>query len=392
MKLRDTRVGRTLEALSPLRVGRFVRDLWSNGRAASKESGVSLLRIGAEQVALYVQNRLARREYYMYSLQDPELSWSEKRAFISFRYNNRYRDVLTPRCYAYLFKNKLAFARYSRGASLPVAKLYGVFDPVVGQTANGAPLRCADDLRALLETGDFAEFVIKPVESLKGYMVLPLRRNSKTFESARGEGFSCQQLVGYMADPARLREAYPDTPNPPTTFLLEERLRPHAKLRCFTKETLCSTRVVTLVKSDGEVDILGAAFKLPGEDRGVDNLSQGGLCIGVELESGSLMEGVFYQSVPPTRYKTHPITGKDFYGFVLPIWDEVKALAVRAALEFPMVRAIGWDVAMTDRGAVLIEGNNGWAFDIIQQAYHKGLLQDSFKATYEAVTHASFGG
>lgn len=386
MKLKRTRIGRILEALNPFKVARFARDIWSNGRRASKESGVSLLRIGAEQVALYVQNRLSRQEYYMYSLHDPGLSWEEKKAFISRRGSPRYRQILTPKHYGYLLKNKLIFARYGQGAGLPLAELYGVFDPGVGRTADGAPLCCAEDLWTWLRASDICSLVVKPVESRKGNMVMPLTWDGEGFFSARGRHYTCEELVDLMTDARGLREAYEGTPYPPRTFLLEERLRPHPELRYFTQKTLCSARVVTLRNCEGNVEILGALFKLPGVDSGVDNLSQGGLCVGVELGTGKLMEGVFYQSVPPTRYRSHPTTGKDFYGFVLPMWDEVRALAVRAALAFPMARAVGWDVAMADRGVVLIEGNEGWGVQGLQQVYHEGLLKGRLKATWQALS------
>ncbi|MFO7957701.1 MAG: sugar-transfer associated ATP-grasp domain-containing protein [Candidatus Brocadiia bacterium] len=309
-----------VEALNPFKAVRFARDMWDNGRRASKESGVSLFRIGIEQVALYVLNQLHRREYYMYALHDPALSWEEKRAFIGDRGASRYIDVLTPRRYACLFRNKLVFHRYARSAGLPLAVLYGLFDPKTGATREGRPLRSPDDLRVWIEASDVKDFVIKPVESSQGSMVMPLTADGDAFVSAGGERYSCEDLVHYMTDIESLQEAYPDTPNPPRTFLFEERLRPHPELRDFAEHTLCSTRVMTLSKCDGDIEVLAAAFKLPGEDRGVDNISRGGLCIAVNLDSGALREGVVHKSVPPTRYRKHPVTGKTFYGFELPLW------------------------------------------------------------------------
>jgi hypothetical protein len=217
-------------------------------------------------------------------------------------------------------------------------------------------------------------------------MVLPVLLVDGRWACPDGSRYSADDLVAYMNDEEKLRVAYGEGGTPPRTFLFEERLRPHPDMQQFTRETLCSTRVVTLLTHRGDVEILGAGFKLPGIDRGVDNLSQGGLNIAVDLDSGALMEGVVYKSVPPTRYKAHPVTGKDFYGFRLPLWDEVKQTAVRAALAFPLVRAIGWDIAATTRGAIVLEGNDSWAVEITQQAYGRGLLQGRFKETYQALS------
>jgi hypothetical protein len=386
MAYRDTRLRRYASMLNPLKAARLAADLWRTGRAAASESGVSMLKIAREQTALYLLNNLNRREYYMYALQNPALSWEEKKAFISDKDSGRYTDLFTPRRYTALFKNKLAFNRIYGALGLPLAEQYGVYDPAWGRTADGGPFRSAQDIDRLLAARDLREFLIKPVESSQGRMVLPLKLSEGRWASPDGSLYSAEDLVAYMNDEERLREAYGPGGAPPRTFLFEERLRPHPAMRHFTVETLCSTRIVTLLTHRGEVEILGAAFKLPGVDRGVDNLSQGGLNIAVDLESGALMEGVFYKSVPPTRYRTHPSTGKDFYGFRLPLWDEVKETAARAALAFPLVRSIGWDIAATSRGPVVLEGNDSWAVEIPQQAYGRGLLQGSFRETYEALT------
>jgi hypothetical protein len=49
-----------------------------------------------------------------------------------------------------------------------------------------------------------------------------------------------------------------------------------------------------------------------------------------------------------------------FRGFAIPLWAEACALVERAALAFLPLRTIGWDVAVTPRGALLIEGNVTW--------------------------------
>ncbi|HET6692589.1 MAG TPA: sugar-transfer associated ATP-grasp domain-containing protein, partial [Miltoncostaeaceae bacterium] len=47
-------------------------------------------------------------------------------------------------------------------------------------------------------------------------------------------------------------------------------------------------------------------------------------------------------------------------GWTVPWWPDVRALALEAAAAFAPVAAIGWDVAMTPAGALLIEANARW--------------------------------
>ncbi len=151
-------------------------------------------------------------------------------------------------------------------------------------------------------------------------------------------------------------------------------------------ETLCSARVVTLITPEGRVEVLGAVFKLPGWDRGTDNLSAGGVGVTVDLSTGTLGEGFLYKKLPPRLFKDHPATGKRFCGVRMPNWQRALELARRAALVFPQARVIGWDIGFSARGPVVVEGNNDFGMMITQQAFHRGTFSGEFKRTYLALT------
>lgn len=57
-------------------------------------------------------------------------------------------------------------------------------------------------------------------------------------------------------------------------------------------------------------------------------------------------------------FKEHPITHFKAKGTQLPRWNEVLELARKAAYVVPQVAYVGWDIAITDKGPVLIEGNH----------------------------------
>jgi len=53
----------------------------------------------------------------------------------------------------------------------------------------------------------------------------------------------------------------------------------------------------------------------------------------------------------------HPDTGADLRNYHFPNLDAVLALARRCAQVFDQVPAVGWDIVLTDCGAVVLEGN-----------------------------------
>ena len=91
----------------------------------------------------------------------------------------------------------------------------------------------------------------------------------------------------------------------------------------------------------------------------------------------------------PGRTRTHcdyvttvPGTDRPLVGYRVPLWAEVKRLALDAAAAFPWARAIGWDIAVAERGAVLIEGNARWSPSLVQLPAPHGLMDGELEALY----------
>ena len=78
------------------------------------------------------------------------------------------------------------------------------------------------------------------------------------------------------------------------------------------------------------------------------------------------------------RFETHPLTGIPFMGFQVPLWDEALDMVRKAARKAYGYNChwIGWDVAITPDGPVLVEGNNLPGYDMCQNAGHvdEGML------------------
>ena len=54
------------------------------------------------------------------------------------------------------------------------------------------------------------------------------------------------------------------------------------------------------------------------------------------------------------------ISKQDIEGFQLPLWNETLNLVKQAALCFLPIRTIGWDIAISPRGPVIMEANMWW--------------------------------
>src|SRR5699024_10334690 len=102
-----------------------------------------------------------------------------------------------------------------------------------------------------------------------------------------------------------------------------------------------------------------------------DNAAEGGIYASVDVKTGALDSIAINNS--RVQYERHPITNQAIKGFQIPFWDDVIEICKKAALEVPEVMCVGWDVAITNEGPVMIEGNDRWGKFLWQLPKQKGL-------------------
>jgi hypothetical protein len=153
-------------------------------------------------------------------------------------------------------------------------------------------------------------------------------------------------------------------------MLLQRRLRNHPALVALGPAGLCTVRVVTIRDlEDGRPETLLAVFRMPTGGNVADNFARGGLACPIEPTTGALGLAVYKDlSVAHVDVSAHPDTGAAITGRRLPYWDDVVALAIRAHQAFLEFPSVGWDIAITPDGPVLVEGNYNWDVVLAQQA------------------------
>lgn len=93
-----------------------------------------------------------------------------------------------------------------------------------------------------------------------------------------------------------------------------------------------------------------------GYKKKIANVSANSIFTLVNVKTGQVStDGCDYND---NIYIVHPETGIHFKGFQIPMWYEVLKILERAAARVPQIGYVGWDVAITEDGPVIIEGNN----------------------------------
>jgi hypothetical protein len=266
----------------------------------------------------------------------------------------RLQLCVNPYALTSLTEHKALFYTYCMAWNLPIPRFYGLSAKPVGYSAAGQPLVKAEDWKEFAQSLP-DEFIVKPSEGVYGRGFRLFRRDNGSFIDNEGRRHQAEDL-------GKATLTIPSY----NSFVIQERLQSHPELvRLSGTSFLQTVRMVTWVRANGDVILPLALQKVIAADALVDNYihgSSGNLCTLVDPQSGTLdaaigpgaSEGVMM------AHTVHPRTGVQLEGFEIPLWKEACNLVRQAALRFLPLRTIGWDVAITSSGPILIEGNAWW--------------------------------
>lgn len=148
-------------------------------------------------------------------------------------------------------------------------------------------------------------------------------------------------------------------------LIIEECVVQHPDL-VFGGHSVNTIRVITMVDNQGNPHILTAALRCGIGNSVVDNFSAGGVGYPVNIDNG-LIEAYGIQVTNMRRpIFIHPGTNIVMIGKKIPYWTEVLKLVEEAARVVPQLRYVGWDVAVTETGPLLIEGNPSPGFGLLE--------------------------
>ena len=92
---------------------------------------------------------------------------------------------------------------------------------------------------------------------------------------------------------------------------------------------------------------------------------KGNLIAELSLEHGTILQAVtgHESGLALKAMESHPTSGHRLIGFQIPHWQELCRMVVEAARKLMPIRTIGWDIAVTPDGPVVIDANIYWSPD-----------------------------
>jgi glutathione synthase/RimK-type ligase-like ATP-grasp enzyme len=149
--------------------------------------------------------------------------------------------------------------------------------------------------------------------------------------------------------------------------LIEDFIIQHPDVSKIYPDSVNTYRIVTVTRN-GNPGVVYAFIRIGNGGRFVDNINSGGMAAPVDVDTGVIQFAAFDKD--SKYYAVHPATGCPIAGYQLPYWKESIALCLEAAKVVPQLGYVGWDVAVSQDGPQLIEGNHFPGHDILQMPPH----------------------
>ncbi len=278
--------------------------------------------------------------FYLYGL---HLKGSNRKDFIL---NKDYRSTerkFRPVCYN-LMEDKFRFAMYLKAMNVPAAVTFATYDKGM---FNYIDVPESIDLKTFVKTDRV--FYLKGITGCSGEQVHFVKTESgKLYVDGR------KSSLHYFSKKV------------PEKAILQYPVTQVDEMSRFNADCVNTLRIATILGSDGP-EVFSVFLRMGRLGSFVDNVGQEGIFVGVEKDTGVLYDFGYSEREPLAKYYSHPDTKTEFKGFSIPQYQQAIDLALDAHKRcFFDFFSIGWDVALTPEGPVVIEANYPWYWHINQ--------------------------
>ena len=306
---------------------------------AAAKTGYFKAAIIADVVASSLKYNISFLEYFLFHFY--QLSTKERENFAGTGFMYEYQLKMNPKSARHVLENKLNFLRF-----------YAKF--------------IRHDYSSLTDIEKEQSVAERILGNKSGKVVL------KSTSGQCGRGVEVRKSKDFT--PATLLNRLKETGND----FVEEYVVQHEELMRLSSSGLNTLRIITQLDKNDEVQILGARLRIT-VNSAVDNLAAGNIAAPVNLETGVVDGPAVYSDITKEAVISHPVTKVSILNFQVPFWKESLDMTKEAALLNKKNRSIGWDIAITEEGPELIEGNHDWCKLLWQLPVKEGLKNELVK-------------
>ena len=318
-----------------------IRRMLNNARAVHDYSGKAELLILLDMAKCVLKDHVGYMEYNLFHFVNKPQALRD--TYLTFDYSQELFKTLNDPEYIAVFNDKLSFNKLFRD--------YLKRDFLDLNEASFEEFRCFVEGKE--------KVFGKPADSYSGKGIY------RNFEIA---GYSdLRDLYDY------LRENH---------LFIEDSIIQDPDMASLHPSSINTVRVTTLLDDEKEAHVMYTILRIGTGNKSVDNVGSGGIYTVLSPE-GELINPCWSDKTIST-YTVHPTNNRELIGFKVPYFQEALQLCKQAAEFEPHVRYVGWDVAISDHGPLIVEGNPLPGYDMPQNYFVTG-KDSGIKPDFEAV-------
>ena len=320
------------------------KELFKTVSKVHKRSGKSRIYIFFDIIKCSIKFLAGYTDYFLFGFED--LTDKERSTYITRGVNNNYLRTLNNSNYYKYFSNKLLFNEK--------------FKKFLGRDyldLSVASLKKFEEF-----TKKHKVFMAKPVGLSGGYGILKV----------------------VIEDNTNISNLYNELKKDGKT-LVEEYIRQHSKMNELCPTSVNTLRIVTIRKNN-KTHIMMRVIRIGNGINPVDNFHSGGMYAYFD-ESGKIINDAMDRE--GRLFKVHPTTKVPFVGFQIPYYKEAIEMCIEASKVIPEVAFVGFDIAISENGPVIVEGNELPGYDVYQSRIHNKDNRNGLKPYFDKVVYGS---
>jgi hypothetical protein len=265
--------------------------------------------------------------------------------------------------YVCMLRDKFVFSQYASSLGFPIPKNFAICSPdslIWLDPPEKLPL-----VDLIKNSERDIDAFCKPLVGIMGKEVFSLKVQG-------GKLFMDEKQVTLEDFKRRLRYL----------FLLQERVVQHPKLNALYPRSINTVRIVTF-NNGGQIEVISTVLRIGASEKRTDNWASGGIIVKVNQHTGKLQGEGFFKPGFGFRTQRHPDTGITLEGYDVPYLLESIELVIELHKYFYAIHSVGWDVAISEEGPLILEGNDDWDGAIPMTVDDE--FSDRFMAMYSAM-------
>ncbi|ABI59166.1 sugar-transfer associated ATP-grasp domain-containing protein [Nitrosomonas eutropha] len=346
-------------------------------RLETKRYEHSTIHVIINWLTAFRKDLFSAREIRLYGLANPEDGENRIQQYVSKEMADHFYRKYNLKSAVPNIEDKFVFITLCIQHHLPIPATYGIFKQGIVKKLDGQFFQGLSNFRDFIRELKPGAYLLKPNNGMLGLGLFRLEIKDQSDLKFQDEPITADDLYKKLCSIETVLPASSKGDSVDRDFeglLFQQRLANHPEITKLTSFRMLQTiRVCTYVTDDHQVEILFAFMKLAGKEGLADafNLGRtGNMLAKIDPATGRFCKvyAMDQQQGYLVEITRHAVTQANLLSFTAPHWQACLALAEKLAIAFLPLRAVGWDIAITNEGPVALEGNNNWVpvvpFDI----------------------------